>query len=158
MSAPKLAAPACLGQVYWLAFLLVLEPGNILRASQDGQVLSLSHEALRIVPASLPGATVRSAALALVERFPLGGPARMRHLLIHAVGAAGLALPLRIQRSVSVALDRIRSVEALANGDTLLQLKRGGPLRASRSDASAVKALATPRRQQPSSPADRGTR
>lgn len=255
--------------LYWLAFLLVLEPGNILRASQAGQTLSLSHEAIRILLAALLGTTVTSAVQALVERFPLRGPGRGRHLLIHVAGAAGLALTLvvascllaawvfarrwlpswdeiwdqlvsnftllmfalaaltalvqvglqrapqvrpvapastpdaapalthvqikrrgqtislplsevdwieaqgnyvalhvgaeqhlvrdtvsrfaarldplqfqRIHRSMIVAVDRIRVFEALANGDALLHLTRGGPLRASRSYAAAVKAAA----------------
>lgn len=80
--------------LYWLAFLLVLEPGNILRASQAGQTLSWSHEAIRILVAALLGTTVTSAVQTLVERFPLRGPGRSRHLLIHAAGAAGLALAL----------------------------------------------------------------
>lgn len=251
--------------VYWLAFLLVLEPGNILRAAQAGQTLNLADEALRIVVAALLGATVTSAVQALVERFPLRGPGRSRHLLIHAAGAAGLALALvlvscvlaawvfggrwlpswdeirdqlvanftllmfalaaltalfharprrvspapapvrdaspalthvevkrrgqavslalsevdwieaqgnyvalhvgadqhlvrdtisgfaarldgsqflRIHRSTIVALDRIVAVDPVVNGDTLLHLTRGGPLRASRSYESAVKAVA----------------
>ncbi|MQA38853.1 LytTR family DNA-binding domain-containing protein [Rugamonas aquatica] len=259
--------------LYWLAFLLVLEPGNIVRASQAGQTLSLSHEVIRILLAALLGTTVTSAVQALVERFPLRGPGRGRHLLIHAAGAAGLALTLvvascllaawvfarrwlpswdeiwdqlvsnftllmfalaaltalvqvglqrtvstasqprpaapapaldaapalthvqvkrrgqaislplsevdwieaqgnyvalhvgaeqhlmrdtvsrfaarldplqfqRIHRSMIVAVDRIRLFEALANGDALLHLTRGGPLRASRSYAAAVKAAA----------------
>ena len=259
--------------LYWLAFLLVLEPGNIQRASQAGQILSLPHEAIRILVASLLGATVTSAVRALVERFPLHGPGRGRHLLIHTAGAAGLALALvlascllaawvfagrwlpswdeirdqlvgnftllmfalaaltalvhatlqrrapaaapvrpgtqpaaagplsalthvevkrrgqlvslplsevdwieaqgnyialqvgqeqhllrdtvsrfaerldsrqflRIHRGMIVAVDRVHAVEALTNGDTLLHLTRGGPLRASRSYAAAVKTLA----------------
>lgn len=257
--------------LYWLAFLLVLEPGNVLRASQAGQTLSLSHEVIRILLAALLGTTVTSAVQALVERFPLRGPGRGRHLLIHAAGAASLALTLvvascllaawvfarrwlpswdeiwdqlvsnftllmfalaaltalvqvglqrapqvrpaapaptfdaapalthvqvkrrgqvislplsevdwieaqgnyvalhvgaeqhlvrdtvsgfaarldplqfqRIHRSMIVAVDRIRVFEALANGDALLHLTRGGPLRASRSYAAAVKAAAPP--------------
>jgi hypothetical protein len=253
--------------VYWLAFLLVLEPGNALRASQAGFSLSVPHEALRILLAALLGTTVTSAVQALVERFPLRGPACGRHMLIHAAGAAGLALTLvmascllaawvfarrwlpswdeiwdqlvanftllmfalaalialvqanprrvappltqappseapptlthvqvrrrgqivslplsdadwieaqgnyvalhvgaeqylvrdtvsrfaarldsrrflRIHRSMIVAVDRIRAVEALPNGDALLHLTSGGPLRASRSYAAAIKALA----------------
>jgi len=98
-SAPAPSWPAWLRvhawvMLYWLAFLLVLEPGNILRASQAGQALSWSHEAIRILVAALLGATVTSAVQALVERFPLRGPRRGRHLLIHAAGAAGLALTL----------------------------------------------------------------
>ncbi|NVD71038.1 LytTR family transcriptional regulator [Duganella sp. BJB1802] len=259
--------------LYWLAFLLVLEPGNIQRASQAGQVLSLPHETIRILVASLLGATVTSAVQVLTGRFPLHGPGRGRHLLIHAAGAAGLALALvlascllaawvfagrwlpswdeirdqlvgnftllmfalaalialvhanlqrkapaatparpdapapvrgplpalthvevkrrgqlislplsevdwiesqgnyvalhvgqeqhllrdtvsrfaerldsrrflRIHRGVIVAVDRVRAVEPLTNSDTLLHLTRGGPLRASRSYAAAVRELA----------------
>jgi two-component system LytT family response regulator len=266
--------------LYWLAFLLVLEPGNILRASQIGQTLSLPHEALRILLAALLGTTVTSAVQTLVERFPLRGPGRGRHLLIHAAGAAGLALTLvlascllaawafagrwlpsgdeiwdqlvsnftllmfalaaltalvqaslprevssappagpampvpahdaapalshveikrrgqlvslplsevdwieaqgnyvalhvgveqhllrdtvsrfaarldalqfvRVHRGMIVAVDRIHTVEALANGDALLHLRRGGPLRASRSYATAVKAVAAQLRDSP---------
>ena len=266
--------------LYWLAFLLVLEPGNILRASQVGQTLSLPHEALRILLAALLGTTVTSAVQALVERFPLRGPGCGRHLLIHFAAAAGLALTLvlascllaawafagrwlpsgdeiwdqlvsnftllmfalaaltalvqaslqrvassaptvrpvmpapvhettsalthvevkrrgqlvslplsevdwieaqgnyvalhvgaeqhllrdtvsrfaerldsvrflRIHRSMIVAVDRIREVEALPNSDTLLHLTRGGPLRASRSYAAAVKAIAAQLRDSP---------
>jgi hypothetical protein len=80
--------------LYWLAFLLVLEPGNILRASQAGQTLSWPHEAVRILVAALLGTTVTSAVQTLVERFPLRGPRRRHHLMIHAAGAAALALAL----------------------------------------------------------------
>jgi hypothetical protein len=250
--------------LYWLAFLLVLEPGNILRASQAGQALNWSHEAIRILVAALLGTTVTSAVQTLVERFPLRGPRRGRHLVIHAAGAAGLALTLvlvscllaawvfagrwlpswdeiwdqlvgnftllmfalaaltalvqtnlqrtalpastaqpapmlthvevkrrgqslslplsevdwieaqgnyvalhvgaeqhllrdtisrfvarldsaqfvRVHRSMIVATDRIQKVEALPNSDMLLHLKHGVPLRASRSYATAVRAIA----------------
>jgi hypothetical protein len=276
--------PHAWAMLYWLAFLLVLEPGNILRASQAGQILSLPHEALRILLAALLGATVTSALQAQVAHFPLRGPGRGRHLLIHAAGVACLALTLvlascviaawvfagrwlpswdeirdqlvgnftllmfalaaltalfqarpwrmassapsawpdaptaalgavpamthvevkrrgqpvslplsevdwieaqgnyvalhvgaelhlvrdtvsrfaarlddrqfiRIHRSMIVAVDRIRAVEALANGDALLHLTRSGPLRASRSYASSVKAVAAKLRELPP-PAD----
>jgi hypothetical protein len=273
--------PHAWAMLYWLAFLLVLEPSNILRAGQAGQTLSLPHEALRILLAALLGAAVTSAVQTLVERFPLRGPGRGLHFLIHAAGAAGLALTLvlascvlaawafagqwlpswddiwdqlvsnftllmfalaalialfqarpwrmassasmpwpdapapardaapalthveikrrgqlvslplsdvdrieaqgnyvalhvgaelhlvrdtvsrfaarldglqflRIHRSMIVAVDRICAVEALANGDALLHLTRGGPLRASRSYATAVKAVAAKLRDLPS--------
>src|SRR5450830_376404 len=91
---PAWLRPHAWAMLFWLAFLLVLEPGNILRAAQDGQTLSLSHEALRIVLAAMLGTTVTSTVQMLVERFPLRGAARGRHLLIHAASAAGLALAL----------------------------------------------------------------
>ncbi|MES2163663.1 MAG: LytTR family DNA-binding domain-containing protein [Pseudomonadota bacterium] len=270
---PTWLRPHAWSLLYWLAFLLVLEPGNMLRASEAGQTLSLPHEALRILLAALLGTTTTSAVQALMARFPLRGPARGRHLLIHAAGAAALALTLilascflaawafagrwlpsgdeirgqlvgnftllmfalaaltalfqaspwrmamsapapvlhaapasphvevkrrgqlvslplsevdwieaqgnyvalhvgaeqllvrdtvsgfcarldagqflRIHRSMIVAVDRIRRVEALSNGDALLHLTHGGPLRASRSHAAAVRAVAARLREQP---------
>jgi hypothetical protein len=91
---PAWLRPHAWVMAYWLAFLLVLEPGNVLRAMQAGQTLSLPDEALRIIVAALLGATVTSAVQALVDRFPLRGPGLGRHLLIHAAAAAGLALAL----------------------------------------------------------------
>jgi hypothetical protein len=271
---PAWLRPHAWVMLYWLAFLLVLEPGNILRARQAGDMLSLPHEALRILLAALLGASVTSAVQALLERFPLRGARRGRHLLIHAAAAAGMAWTLvvascvlaawafagqwlpswddirdqlvgnftllmfalgalialcqatswrapslappalpadpvatpdappapthvdikrrgqlvslawsevdwieaqgnylalhvgaeqylvrdtvarfaaccdtaqfvRIHRSLIVAVDRVRAVEALANGDALLHLTHGAPLRASRSYAAAVRAVAT---------------
>ena len=264
---PAWLRPHAWAMLFWLAFLLVLEPGNILRAAQDNQTLSLHHETLRIVLAAILGTTVTSAVQMLVERFPLRGAARGRHLLIHAASAAGLALALvlascvlaawvfaeqwlpswdeisdqlvgnftllmfalgalialfqarpwqtpslapaalpavapaalthidikrrgerialplsdvdwieaqgnyvalhagreqhlvrdtvsrfatrldnrqfaRIHRSMIVAVDRVRTVETLANGDALLHLTRGEPLRASRSYAAAIREIA----------------
>jgi hypothetical protein len=80
--------------LYWLAFLLVLEPGNVLRATQAGETLSLPHETVRILLAAMLGATVTSAVQGLVERFPLRGAGRSHHLLIHTASAAGLSLAL----------------------------------------------------------------
>jgi hypothetical protein len=89
--------------LYWLIFLLVLEPGNILRASQAGQTLSLPHEALRMLLAAALGTSVTSAVRMMVERFPLRGPGRAAHLMIHAAGAAGLALTLVLASCVLAA-------------------------------------------------------
>jgi hypothetical protein len=46
------------GFLYWLAFLLVLEPGNVFRALQSGHELAFDHEAPRIVVAALLGTSV----------------------------------------------------------------------------------------------------
>lgn len=82
------------GFLYWVAFLLVLEPDNVLRASQSGHPLALSHEVLRIIAAALLGASVTPILLTLTRRFPVLGPGRLRHALMHSAGAAGLALGL----------------------------------------------------------------
>jgi hypothetical protein len=82
------------GFVYWLLFLLVLEPDNALRAQQAGHPLAVGQEVLRIVVAALLGATSTPALLALTRRFPLFGPGRLRHALVHSVGTTALAFGL----------------------------------------------------------------
>jgi LytTr DNA-binding domain len=82
------------GFLYWLAFLLVLEPDNVLRAHAAGHSVDVGHEALRMVVAASLGASTTPAVLMLTRRFPLLGPGRLRHALVHSAGTAGLALGL----------------------------------------------------------------
>ena len=83
-----------LGFGYWLAFVLVLEPGNIVRAIQDGGSLPLGQEALRIVGAAALGAAVTPPVFALSRRFAIEGAQRWRNLAIHVACDAGLAVAL----------------------------------------------------------------
>ena len=78
-----------LGVVFWFAFLLVLEPGNLLRAIRAGSSPSWSQETFRIVLASLLGACSAPLLFALVRRFPVEGNGRWRHSAI-LVASAGL--------------------------------------------------------------------
>jgi hypothetical protein len=82
------------GFLYWLAFLLVLEPDNVFRAIRAGHPLAFDHEALRIGCAALVGAGVTPLVLILTRRFPVLGPGRWSQRLAHAVGIAGLAFGL----------------------------------------------------------------
>ncbi|ULU24096.1 LytTR family transcriptional regulator [Dyella terrae] len=82
------------GFIYWLAFLLVLEPGNLMRASEMGAHLVLSHETARMLGAALIGAMTTPAMLLLGDRFPISGQHRLRNLLFHGLGVAGFALGL----------------------------------------------------------------
>jgi LytTr DNA-binding domain len=82
------------GFLYWLAFLLVLEPGNVFRAIRSGHELGFEHEALRITAAALLCAGGTPIALMLTRQFPGLGPGRWRHALIHAAGIAALAFGL----------------------------------------------------------------
>lgn len=91
---PGWTREATLGFVYWVAFLLVLEPDNLLRASQAGHPLRLGNEVMRILVASLLGAAVTPALLSFSRRFPMNGPTRVRNALIHSLGMSGLALLL----------------------------------------------------------------
>ena len=83
----------CLGFAYWLAFLLVLEPGNILGS---GGGLAWSQETIRILGAATLGAGVTPMLLALVQLYPVEGKSSWRHALIQGgvtvAFAAGLIL------------------------------------------------------------------
>lgn len=88
-------APLFGGFLYWLVFLLVLEPDNVLRASQAGYVLPLGLEAARITGAAVLGAAVTPLLIWLTRRVPLiGGSHRLRHAGIHLICNACLALLL----------------------------------------------------------------
>ncbi len=85
-SPPRLAAAAraCLvGYVYWLVFLLVLEPGNIF-GSDGGH--ELGEEALRISMAALLGCSISPLVLTSALRFPVEGERAGRNAAIHLVG------------------------------------------------------------------------
>ncbi len=89
-----------LGFLYWLTFLLVLEPGNLARA--NGTV-ALDQEAVRILGASLLGATSTPLLLALTRRFPIEGGKLWRHATIHSLGSAGISLGLIVLSCVLAA-------------------------------------------------------
>src|SRR5688572_20968590 len=82
------------GYLYWLVFLLALEPGNVLRAHNMGHTLQLDIEVARICVAAFLGASVSPLLVALTRRFPLPGSRGWRNASIHAVGAVGLAFML----------------------------------------------------------------
>ncbi|HJT42842.1 MAG TPA: LytTR family DNA-binding domain-containing protein [Rhizomicrobium sp.] len=82
-----------LGIVYWLAFLLVLEPGNIFGS---GGKLVASQEILRITAATLLGTSVTPLILTLVRRFPVQGDAVWRHAAIQLVASLALSAILMV--------------------------------------------------------------
>jgi hypothetical protein len=82
------------GYLYWLVFLVALEPGNVLRALNMGHTLQLEIEVARISVAALLGASVSPLLVALTKRFPLPGSRGWRNASIHALGAVGLAFAL----------------------------------------------------------------
>ncbi|HEX4304299.1 MAG TPA: LytTR family transcriptional regulator DNA-binding domain-containing protein [Rhizomicrobium sp.] len=93
------AREVALGFVYWLALVVVLEPGNALR----GATLPLGWEAMRLVAAGLLGATITPAVFALTRRFPIEGEARWWRAAIHGAGDAGLAVGLIVAAGVLAA-------------------------------------------------------
>jgi two-component system LytT family response regulator len=82
------------GFLYWLVFVLVLQPGNVLHAHSMGHSVDFGSEAMRILGAALLGSAVSPVLVALTRRFPLPGRRRWRNSWIHAAGALGLSLAL----------------------------------------------------------------
>jgi hypothetical protein len=83
-----------IGFVFWFAFVLVLEPGNVLRTLQDGGSVPAGQEVLRLVAAGLLGASATPLVFWLTERFPIEGVRRWRHLAPHLAADAVLAAAL----------------------------------------------------------------
>ncbi|MBS0359971.1 MAG: LytTR family transcriptional regulator [Proteobacteria bacterium] len=71
-----------LGFLYWLAFVLVLEPGNLMRWAPSDAV-GWSHEALRLLGAGVLGASATPGVIAMGRRFPIAGPEAARRGLLH---------------------------------------------------------------------------
>jgi hypothetical protein len=80
--------------LYWVVFLLALEPGNVLRAQSLGRSLDFDTEALRIAIAALLGCSTAPLIVALLKRFPLSGTRASRSIGIHAAAAVTLSFVL----------------------------------------------------------------
>ena len=85
------ATEAGFGFLYWLSFLIALEPGNLARA---GGTLAWEQEVFRILGASALGALATPVVMALMRRFPIEGAFLRRHLAVHGAGAAAIAFGL----------------------------------------------------------------
>ncbi|MEJ0042149.1 MAG: hypothetical protein WDM81_07990 [Rhizomicrobium sp.] len=85
-----------LGFAYWLALVLVLEPGNAMRAGD----LPLGREALRLAGAGMLGAAITPLVFALTRRFTVEGEARWRRAAIHLACDLGLAAGLIVAAGV----------------------------------------------------------
>jgi hypothetical protein len=79
------------GFAYWTLFLLVLEPGNAMRAERAGHALALHHEAVRITAAATLGTLVMPILLFLTRRLPLWGARRWQHALVHIGTSTAMA-------------------------------------------------------------------
>lgn len=93
-----------LGFLYWLAFLLLLEPGNLVAVVRGGIPLTWVEEALRIGGAGLLGAMTTPILLGLTRRLPIEGPAWRRRAAVHAASIAGLSAVLIVVAQILAAL------------------------------------------------------
>jgi DNA-binding LytR/AlgR family response regulator len=104
-----------IGFVYWLALVVVLEPGNVMRA--DGG-LPLWPEVARLVAAGALGASITPAVFALARHRPIEGEGRWTRAAIHVAAATGLAVALIVVAGVlawAVGFDRRPLAAAIAD-------------------------------------------
>jgi DNA-binding LytR/AlgR family response regulator len=80
--------------LYWIVFLLALEPGNVMHAQRMGHPLEFDIEALRICVAALLACSSALPLVALARRFPLSGSQRGRSVAIHAAAAMVISFVL----------------------------------------------------------------
>ena len=83
-----------MGFLYWLVFLLSLEPDNIARAWHAGEGLKFSQETMRILGASLLGCAATPLLLEQVRRFPIEGAQWRRNAILQCVGSIVVAAGL----------------------------------------------------------------
>lgn len=91
------------GFLFWVAFLLVLEPDNVVRAVRAGYALSLDHELLRILGAACIGALATPLVLAVTRHRPVAGSHWWRNALWHGLTIAGLAFALIVSSCFAAA-------------------------------------------------------
>lgn len=82
---------AGLGFAYWLGFLLLLEPGNVVRAMDAGRTLAWDREAFRIAGAAALGASATPLLMALVRRYPLQAGRLWSRIALNAVASVAVA-------------------------------------------------------------------
>jgi uncharacterized membrane protein len=89
--------------VFWAAFLLVLEPGNLSKASALGYQLSFGREFTRIVCAALIGTAAMPVVLFLDRRYPVTSLRDHRNALWLLLGLLALAGVMNLVSSVFAA-------------------------------------------------------
>jgi hypothetical protein len=95
---------AALGFVYWLALVLVLEPGNIARAFDDHTHLPLGQEIGRLLGAACLGSLATLAVFALVRRYPVEADSVPRRAAFHVLADAALTVVMIVLAGILAAL------------------------------------------------------
>jgi DNA-binding LytR/AlgR family response regulator len=89
--------------VFWAAFLLVLQPGNISRAIVMGHQLGAGRELIRILAASLIGTAAMPVVLYLERRYPAVHLRDLRNIAWLTLGLVALAGAMNLVSSVVAA-------------------------------------------------------
>lgn len=91
---PDWLQSALYGFLFWLVFLLVLEPDNLLRAGEAGSLPTWHREVIRIAGAALIGAAVAPVLFRLIRRYSLLTARPWRNGLILVLANCALAFAL----------------------------------------------------------------
>jgi DNA-binding LytR/AlgR family response regulator len=92
-----------LGFLFWLSVVAILEPGNVMRALDQGVGLPVGEELVRLLGAGLLGAAATPAVFALTRHFPVEGTLRWRNLALHLGANAALAATLIVTSCILAA-------------------------------------------------------
>src|SRR5580658_1754825 len=95
----RLAAEVGLGFVYWLSFVLVLEPGNLVHWVPP-DAAAWGREALRLCAAGVLGAAATPAIVAVSRRLPVEGPSALRRAGVHLLFILAMTLVLIVASCV----------------------------------------------------------
>ena len=111
------------GFLFWLAFLLVLQPGNVARAMLAGNSLSVGREAVRIIGAAVIGVASTPVVLALSRRYLTSGAHRLQRASLLLIWLIALAGALNVVSSFVAAwtFDHRWLPEAIAVRDQLIR-------------------------------------
>lgn len=111
-----------LGFLFWIAFLLVLQPGNVARAALAGNSLSFGRETVRIIGAGIIGAASTPVVLVLSRKY-LTSPYRLRSVSLLLIWLIALAGALNVVSSFVAAwvFDRVWLPDAIAIRDQLIR-------------------------------------
>jgi len=91
------------GFLFWAAFLLVLEPSNLSRASALGYQLTFGRESARILCAALIGTAAMPAVLFLERRYPVTRLGDLRNAFWLILGLLALAGAMNLVSSLFAA-------------------------------------------------------
>jgi len=127
VQAPEVWREVGLGFGWWLAFLLLLEPGNLAAVARGGIPLAWTDEVLRIGGAALLGAVTTPLLFGLTRRLPVEGPRWRRRMGIHALSIVGLALILIVAAQVLAAW-LLSGRDARLQAPLIEELARNGAL------------------------------
>ena len=102
-AAARPARDIALGFLYWLGFVLILEPGNLLRWVPP-DAAAWAHEGLRLLGAGLLGGVATPAILALTRRLPIEGPRAWRRAALHLAFCVAMAVVMIVASCLLAAL------------------------------------------------------